>query len=79
MGFRERLELRRSNATVPHRNRYRERKAGQDGADWLAEWEEEIEVWEPGQLTELDDFIREFDLAEEVEALPDEEEEPGFR
>lgn len=41
-----RQELRRSNAAVPHRNRYRERKAGQDHAEWLAEVEAGIEVWE---------------------------------
>lgn len=48
MGFRERLELRRSNAAVPHRNRYRERKSGQ--AAWLAEYEAEIDHLEPGEL-----------------------------
>jgi hypothetical protein len=40
--LRRRLELRRSNAAAPHRNRYRERY---DGADWLAEWEEDIEAF----------------------------------
>lgn len=55
MGFREMQELRRSNAAVRHRNLHRERKSGQDGADWLAEWEEAIEVWEPGQLSEVND------------------------
>lgn len=43
--LRHRLELRRSNAAVPHRNRYREYKTGQDGADWLSEWEEEAETF----------------------------------
>lgn len=43
--LRRRLELRRSNAAVPHRN-----KAHDAPADWLAEWEEEIESWEPGEL-----------------------------
>jgi hypothetical protein len=38
--LRHRLELRRSNAAVPHRNRYRERY---DGDDWLEEWEEELD------------------------------------
>lgn len=41
------LELRRSNAAQRHRNRYRERKAGQDGAEWLAEYEAEIDHLEP--------------------------------
>jgi hypothetical protein len=49
--LRHRLELRRSNVAAPHRNRYRERH---DGADWLSEWEAEVEVWEPGDLTEAD-------------------------
>lgn len=37
--------LRRSNAAVPYRNRYRERQAGDD-AEWLADAEAEIEEWE---------------------------------
>lgn len=48
--LRARLEWRRSNAAVPHRNRYRERGAGQDGADWLTEWEAERDVSEPREL-----------------------------
>ncbi len=46
--LRRRLELRRSNAAAPHRNRHRERH---DAADWLSEWEESEEVWEPGELS----------------------------
>lgn len=52
MGFRERLNLRRSNAAQLHRNRYRERKTGQDGAAWLADYEAEIDHLEPGELGE---------------------------
>lgn len=38
--LRNRLELRRSNAAVPHRNRYREAKSGQDA--WRAEAEADL-------------------------------------
>lgn len=48
--IRHRLGLRSSNAAQPHRNRHRERH---DGADWLAEWEEEIEVWDTQEFTSL--------------------------
>lgn len=44
--WRHRLDLRRSNAATRHRNRYRERKSGQDRAEWLADVEAEFEVWE---------------------------------
>lgn len=52
VGFRERLELRRSNAAQRHRNRYRERKTGQcsvealtDAQQGLIDYEEEFEVF----------------------------------
>lgn len=48
--LRHRLDLRKSNAAQRHRNRYRERKAGQDGAAWLAEYEEDNDHLEPCEL-----------------------------
>jgi len=52
--LRHRLELRRSNASSPHRNRYRERVLGQDPTEALNEvqqglidYEEEYELYEP--------------------------------
>lgn len=53
--MRARLELRRSNAAVPHRNRHRERKSGKGlHRDAVAEWgndagesaEERWEAWQ---------------------------------
>ena len=50
--IRRRLELRRSNAAVPHLNKFRQRKSGQDPTDalndvqqWLIDWEEGNEVY----------------------------------
>ncbi len=52
--LRNRLELRRSNAAVPHRNRYRERKSGKGRhGEAVAEWGVDA-----GELAEEDDEER---------------------
>ncbi len=48
--IRRRLELRRSNAAAPHAMRDPYALGDQDMADMLAEWEEDREFWEPGEL-----------------------------
>lgn len=49
--YRARIELRRSNAAVPHRNRYRERKSGKGRhGEAVAEW-----GLDAGELAEEDD------------------------
>lgn len=52
--YRARLELRRSNAAVSHRNRYRERKSGKGRhGEAIAEW-----GLDAGELAEEDDEER---------------------
>ncbi|NGX06435.1 hypothetical protein UI24_04295 [Mycobacteroides franklinii] len=52
--LRNRLELRRSNAAVPQRNRYRERKSGKGlHGEAVAEWGVDA-----GELAEEDDEER---------------------
>ncbi len=48
--IRRRLELRRSNAAGPHSGKDPYALGDQDMADFLAEWEEDREYWEPGEL-----------------------------
>ncbi|UVK63481.1 hypothetical protein SEA_AEGEUS_109 [Mycobacterium phage Aegeus] len=60
-GMRARLDLRRSNAAVPHRNRYREQKAGRitpggnPVCDFCGDWymgRHDCEVGDAGESAE---------------------------